>query len=208
VRVTTSAALDGLPVVRLAQTGGETIPVTMQAAGAGVYTGKATLDKALPLMGLAIADAENTTGQAVSAEANFEIAPVDASQDTTVYAGDGRAELFVPAGALAADDIISINLVALPGALPPGLRNFSGPYALATQSGANLQGRATLSLFHTTTTPIDPDTARLYRWSGAQWVALEGTTGPGVASAPVESLGVYALLARPRYPLYLPVTAR
>lgn len=115
---------------------------------------------------------------------------------TTVESADGRLRLVLPPGGLAEPDVVLVE--ELPEA-PEG-DMLAGPYALRTASGAELRAPARLH-FEVPSAELQEDgellvvrveaDGRTYELPSA--VAAEASA----VSAPVDRLGMYALVARP-----------
>lgn len=210
VRVTTTVTttLDGPPAVTLTQNGATAAKnVPMTPAGVGVYTGLVMLDTGLEPAGAVHVMAESS-GQEAENYTTFAITPVEAAEDMLILSADGRAELFIPAGAISGDGRLTLQPVAAPGNPADGLRVFGGPYQITAPPGISLTSTANLTLRYDQQRPIDDDTTQLYRWDGVKWVALTGTRGPASASAAVGQFGVYALMSRAEHRIFTSVVKR
>lgn len=90
----------------------------------------------------------------------------------------------------------------------------SGPYTIADADGAGLAGTAGLSLYYTaaggSVHRSFPPTARLYRWDGVAWVAMQSAGDPylGYVTAPIDAFSTFAVMAEEGFRIYLPVTLR
>lgn len=221
VRVIPSAAVQGLPILSVYQTGaagGVTVTMAPQAAG---FSGVADLDAALPLEAKAVVSATGAAGT-VHYVFSFAIHAAAAAESTTLWSTDGQAELYLPAGTLSADARIAIQPVAVATvaagsfeaqATKTELVPLVGPYQI-TVTGGTLEKGASLSLFYSDAAGLapgtDPATGAIYRWAGGQWTPLESTLDEEhrYVSAAISEPGVYALWAKASWRTYVPLLAK
>ena len=216
VTVAPSVGLTGTPAITLYQSGA--------AAGVGLtaiydtesnlVTGTAPLDAALPTEGLVEVVATDTLSNTVDRFVRFGMNMASSTEETQVWSEDGKAELYVPAGALPPGGAVSIAPAGAPGAAPDDLVPLSPPYAVRTTGGAEFDGGAVLHLYASGgrgwAKNTAPTTAAVYHWNGDDWEALESLARVdyGFASASIGGEGLYWLLAERNKHVYLPLVLR
>ncbi len=218
ITVQTTATLAAPPEVSIQQTGvTTTLPVAMiYDSGLAAYVGSATLLPDYQQTGTALVRATDATSQTATFLAIFSLTPVAAGEDTTIWSANGRAELYLPAGALSTDGRVSLSPAEIPGPAPEGMLLLGSPYTLRAEEGVTLTGIATISLFYDdlgdALARVRLFGAAIYRWNGAAWEALDSTFDGDqqYAAAPVNEFGVYALMtpSSPIFPVYLPVAMK
>jgi len=224
IEITASGAVQGLPIVTVYQTGAAAgVEVSMGAGGpSGTFTGTASLSAALPLEGKAVVSATGAAGTAPYIF-SFAIETIAAGESATLWSLDGQAELYLPAGSLPGGARVTIqpaNVATLAAgslaaqAVGTELVPLVGPFRVTSSSGDALSKGASLSLFYSDASGLapgtDPTTARIYRWTGGQWVPLESAVDQDhrYVSATLSDLGTYALWAEASWRTYVPLLAK
>jgi hypothetical protein len=216
ITVQTTATLALPPQVFVQQTGlTTTLPVTLTFDG-GLWQSSAALDANWPQVGVIGVVATNTLTQTVTSFLPFNVSEIDASEDSRVWSSDGRAELYLPAGALSANGRVNISPEGIPGPAPDGMMILGSPYTIRAGEGVTLTGWANLSLFYDglgdALVRVRLFGAALYRWDGVAWQALDSTfdADQQYAAAPIDDFGTYVLMtsSAPIFPVYLPVIVR
>jgi hypothetical protein len=204
-----SVVLSTTPEVLFSQSGADTaisVPVNYEA-GDGVYTGTIPLSETLPAAGSLLVSGMDLQGQTVEVISTFNIESVVRDQATTLWSGNGQAEVYLPAGALSADGLVAIGPDQTVGAPPAGLELISGPYRFQFAEQITLTQPANLSLYPSLGRGWLFPTAQIYRWEAPNWVALTTTIDAlqNMASAPLTAFGTYALMAPEQTWLFLPL---
>jgi hypothetical protein len=215
VIVQASTSLKVAPQVHLYQSGAITpiIATMTYDAGTDEYFGMATLDNGLPSSGIIKISATDTNDQSVQIFTSFRLTQVDNTLDTTIRSNDGQVELYLPAGSLSGDGRVSIFGDAIPEAFSDGLVRLSGPYRIQPEASLGLVSNAGLTFRYLDTGSslrnANLATAQVYRWdeAGAQWVSFSTNllTDHQEASASIDSVGLYILLAERLDTTYLPI---
>ncbi len=223
VSVLPTQPLSTSPTVSLHQTG---VPAPVAVAmsydaGSGAYRGTGALDGSLSLVGNARVTAVSNLAVPVYYITPFAVNRVVAAESATIWSADGQAELYLPAGTLSVDGLVGIQPITV-GAVAASLEAQAtktellplvGPFDL-TLTDASLTKGASLSLFYSDASGLapgtDPETMRIYRWNGSDWVPLASKVAEAhrYVSAVITEPGVYALWAEASWRTYVPLVAK
>jgi hypothetical protein len=211
IEVQASILLPAPPEAQVWQDGNGVITVPLTFDGVK-YTGSASLDPGLALTGEITAKASDGQGHTVDVIAAFNAQRVEISGLTWLISSDGLMEIFLPAGSLSGDPIISIQPVSQPSLEQDGLIVVGRSYKVIVSSGVyNLNLPASLNIFFSPEqiAQLNSQSLGLYRWDGLtmRWVLV----GEGIdlehyfVSAQVSQLGTFAILGSPERLLFLPL---
>ena len=101
VVVQTPAELPSPPLATLTQYGSAAVSVPLvYDDNLSAYVGQISLNPNSVFSGVIIVQAIDAVGQSVEIASTFSLESVQPDQDITVWSSDGKAELFIPSGAL------------------------------------------------------------------------------------------------------------
>lgn len=217
VQLHASVPLTGTPVVWLRQAfSSDAISVTVAySAALDAYVGEASLDPALPEVGVARAIARAETGELGQAFSHFAITSMGDEPLTPLLFPDGNLMMFLPAGSLPVGTRVGITRlgrqVVVQGEYARVGKLYhvaaaDGTTTLPVEAGLNLQYGASV-ISH-----VSVDTLQIARWDGDtdRWTTYDGYVGKDhrIVSAMVDQLGTYALIGSTAREVYLPLVLR
>lgn len=178
------------------------------------YTGSVNLNPTLALTGVITAQASDGQGYTVDVIAAFSAQKVEVSGLTWLISPDGLMEIFLSAGSLPGDPVVSIQPVSQPSPGQDGMSVVGRPYEVIVSSGVySLNLPTTLNIFFPPEEigQLNSQSLGLYRWDALamRWVLV----GSGLdlehyfVSAQVNQLGTFAILGSPERFIYLPLVA-
>ncbi len=207
--VQSSAPLSSSPAVTVTQSGAVT-PMVVEMIydnTAMAYTGIFTMSTALPTDGFVEVLATDEAKRNVQIENSFSLRAVSASQEASIFSGDGQVELFIPSGSLSVDSQITINPAQMTGEPPEGLVFLSAPHQIVGNVSFNIPINLMASAGSLQNVKLS--SVKIYRWQEdlGEWVALESTifTISKQAHTMIDSLGTFAVFGYPEYTTYLPL---
>jgi hypothetical protein len=202
LRVAADQALLAPPVVVLHPDDGSGLSLNMSSAGSNLFAGTVGMGPAT--RGTVELACQPATGEPLSAVDEFTLQGVSATNAPTLYARDGRAELHLAAGCVAADSLGLVYAGTAPAILPAGFAKVQvGPVlSIALGNSTSLNGTHALANLHYRDEDLagaDETTLRLYRWNEPTrtWTEMPCALalGRNVVSAELTELGVFALFA-------------
>jgi hypothetical protein len=213
VNIQASIVLPSPPEVQVWQDGGEVMTATLTFDGVQ-YTGEVDLDPGFSLSGQIIAQASDGQGHTVNVLTAFNAQRLEVGELNWLISPDGLMEIFLPAGGLEGDPVVSIQPASQPNLEQDGLVVIGRPYEVFVSSGMyDLNLPASLNIFFPPDGigGLNSQSLRLYRWDplALRWVQV----GDAVdlehyfVSAQVTQLGTFAILGSPELPIFLPLIA-
>ncbi|HEX9029440.1 MAG TPA: hypothetical protein VF823_09730, partial [Anaerolineales bacterium] len=211
ISVAASTALPASPLVQVLQDGADPLLPALTLNGA-TYTGIATLNPSLPLIGRIYVQADDGQGHTVNATTAFEGTQVQTGDMTWAKAEDGRAEAFLPAGSLSGNPYITLQPGNPISDTQGSLAIVSKAYTLVSSNGAaalNIPGTLNIYFQDVDLARMRASSVGLYRWDdfSGKWVQVAATIDWKLpsASATITQLGTYAVMANTAQAIYLPV---
>jgi hypothetical protein len=213
IQVAASIALPNPPIARLWQEYAAQpldVPLTYNPS-TGTYNGVATLDPNLDLHGSTYVQATNTQQNTVFIQEPFSLQSINPDGTTKLTSSDGQMEIFLPAGSLGGNPIVSIQSTSNVGAPQGSLSMLGNAYSITTSNGDNLlQLPATLNINYSMGQlgAQQNEALGLYQWDATNqnWILISTSIDfvNHFISAHITQLGTYAVMAPPMYFISLP----
>lgn len=214
VEVQASIPLPQAPQVEVWQGAGAVLTPTLAFDGVK-YTGQVSLDPQLGLQGQVFARAVDAQSHAVHALDFFSAEPVEPDQLTWVKSADGLMEIFLPAGSLEGEPVVSIQPANRPVWEQGGTMVVGRPYEISSSDGTIGLNQPAVANIYFASDVVETDGSPrldLYHWDeqSGRWVPLSGTLEltHNFVSAEITELGAYAILRSFEDRQYLPLVVR
>lgn len=214
VEVQASIPLPQAPQVEVWQGAGAALTPTLAFDGVK-YTGQVSLNPQLGLQGQVFARAVDAQSHVVHALTFFSVEPVESDQLTWIKSADGLVEIFLQAGSLEGEPVVSIQPANRPVWEQDGMMVVGRPYEISSSDGTTRLNQPAVANIYFASDVVETDGSPrldLYRWDeqSGRWVPLRGTLEltHNFVSAEITELGAYAILRMSEHRLYLPLVAR
>lgn len=214
VEVQASIPLPQAPQVEVWQGAGAVLTPTLAFDGVK-YTGQVSLDPQLGSQGQVFARAVDAQSRAVHALDFFSAEPVEPDQLTWVKSADGLMEIFLPAGSLEGEPVVSIQPANRPVWEQGGMMVVGRPYEISSSDGTIGLNQPAVANIYFASDVVETDGSPrldLYHWDeqSGRWVPLSGTLEltHNFVSAEITELGAYAILRSFEDRQYLPLVVR
>ena len=218
IEVAPSVNLTDVPEVRIRQSGAVTDSLILMTynGAADIYTGTLILSSTLPSSGIIEIEARDVSNHVLDTYRTFSFQSLVSSQDSSLISSDGVAELYIPAGNVSTGGIAEVTYDRTTGTPPDNLLVVGGPFNIVTSEGVSLVGVAGLTIAYlgpgSKYGRADLSSAQMYRWDkvtkGWQLVPSNIYDVRNSVTATIDQLGIYAVLAKRQYLVYLPTVLK